>query len=73
MKEEYLTSEAERRYRKRYYEEHREEILRKRREKYWENREAELARNKRYRMTHDRSEYFRLYQNKKKGEKNEQI
>lgn len=72
MKEEYLTSEAERRYRKRYYEEHREEILRKRQEKYRENREHILEYQKRYSMTHDRSAYFRRYRaQKQKGEKNE--
>ncbi len=70
---EYLTSEAERAYRKRYYQQHRNEILRKRREKYLEHREAELARNKCYRMTHDRSEYFRQYRIRKKEENHEQI
>mgnify|MGYP003298293830 CR=1 FL=1 len=66
MKEVYMTSEAERKYRKKYYEQHREEILRKKKEKY--NADPEKNREKvlLYARTHDRSEYFREYYRRKK-------
>lgn len=68
MKTEYLTSEAERRYRKSYYEQNRESILQKSREKYAKNPDRYREKNKRYSMTHDRSEYFRQrYRRKKEG------
>lgn len=66
MKTEYLTSEAERRYRKSYYEKNRESILQKRREQYAANPEKFREKNKRYDMTHDRSEYYRQYYRRKK-------
>jgi hypothetical protein len=54
-----ISSDAELRYRKKYYYAHRDEILAKKRRQYAENPEKYLAENKRYRMTHDRSEYDR--------------
>jgi hypothetical protein len=66
MKEIYLTSEAERRYRKSYYERNRESILQKIRERYAQDPERKRDKNKQYSMTHDRSEYFRQYYRSKK-------
>lgn len=66
MKKEYLTSEAERRYRKSYYERNRERILQKKREQYAENPNPYREKNKRYSMTHDRSEYYRRYYRQRK-------
>lgn len=66
MKEIYLTSEAERKYRKKYYEKNRELILLRSRERYAKDPESKREQNKRYSMTHDRSEYFRQYYRKKK-------
>lgn len=67
MKEIYLTSEAERKYRKSYYERNRERILQKRKERYVANLEREREKNKQYSMTHDRNEYFREYHKRKKA------
>ena len=67
MKDIYLTSEAERRYRKAYYERNRERILQKRKERYAADPDKYREKNKRYSMTHDRSEYFREYHRKKKA------
>ncbi len=66
MKTEYLTSEAERRYRKAYYEKNRESILQKRRERYAKDPNRYREENKRYSMTHDRTEYYRQYHRQKK-------
>lgn len=66
MKTEYLTSEAERKYRKAYYERNRESILRKSREKYAQNPDKYRERSRQYSMTHDRSGYYRQYHRKKK-------
>lgn len=72
MKTEYLTSEAERAYRKKYYAKNRERCLANSREYHARNREADNARSREYALTHDRSEYFRRrYQEKKAREKNE--
>lgn len=66
MKEIYLTTEAHRRYQKKYYESHREEI--KERNKVYKEKNIEKVRayQKRYDMTHDRTEYFRQYNLKRK-------
>ena len=61
MKTEYLTTEAERRYRKAYYERNKEDILRKKKIRDDRNRERNRANCKKYDMTHDRSEYFKRY------------
>ena len=62
---EYLTTEAERRYKKKYYQQHREVILQRKREEYAENREKYREKNKSYAMTHDRSQYFKELHRKK--------
>lgn len=68
---EYLTTEAERLYKKRYYQKNRERLLEYRKKYYEENREQEKARQKRYSMTHDRSEYDReRYRARKEAKKN---
>ena len=67
MNTEYLTSEAERKYRKAYYERNKERILRKKREKYREDPDKYREENKKYGLTHDRSEYFRQYYRRKKA------
>jgi hypothetical protein len=66
LKTEYVTSEAERRYRKAYYERNKERILQRRREKYHADPDKYRDENKQYRLTHDRSEYFRQYYRRKK-------
>lgn len=58
---EYLTSEAERAYRKKYYREHREEILEKSKKYREAHKEESAVYGKRYRMTHDLSEYYHQY------------
>lgn len=64
----YVTTEAERRWRKENYQRNRERIL-KRQKQYDDNhKEQRSAYNKRYSMTHDRSEYFRERWKKKKEE-----
>lgn len=67
-KPEYLTSEAERRYRKKYYQEHREVCLERMRKYREQNREKIAAYNKHYSMTHDRSEYDRKRWEARKNE-----
>lgn len=62
----YLTSEAERRYRKRYYKKNREKILADQKQYREEHREQIAVYQKRYRMTHDRSEYQRQQYIKRK-------
>lgn len=70
MKEVYITTEAERRYKKAYYEKNREKILQKAKEKRQANPEKNREACKRYRMTHDRSNYFREHNEKNaKGSK----
>ena len=66
--DEYITTEAERAYRKRYYEKNRARILESRKRRYADNKENELQRSKQYSMTHDRSEYFRQRYLRKKAE-----
>jgi len=66
LKTHYLTSEAERKYRKKYYERNKEKLLAAHKERYKQNREELLAYNKQYNMTHDRSEYFKEYYRRKK-------
>lgn len=67
MKEEYSTSEAERSYRKKYYQQNREKILARQKAYDAEHKEQKLAYQKQYTMTHDRSEYFKEYYRKRKG------
>ena len=70
MKEVYLTSEAERRYRKAYYERNKAHILQKKKERYHADLERARADNRRHNLNCDRSEYFRQrYLAKKEREK----
>lgn len=55
----YVTTEAERRYRREYYRRNRERIKERSRQYRETHKEQIAAYNKRYSMTHDRSEYFR--------------
>lgn len=72
MKEVYLTTEAERRYRKAYYERNKARILQKKKERYHADAERARADNKRHRANSDRSEYFRKrYLEKKAREQSE--
>lgn len=57
----YITTEAERAYRKRYYQKNRERIKEKARRYHEEHKEQVQEAQKQYAMTHDRSEYFRQY------------
>lgn len=65
MKKDYLTTEAERRYRKAYYERNKESILAKKKIRDAQNKEKNREACKKYDMTHDRSEYFRRYRQRK--------
>lgn len=67
----YITTEAERAYRKRYYQKNRERIKEKARRYYEEHKEQVQEAQKQYAMTHDRSEYFRQRYLRKKAEKRE--
>ena len=65
---EYITTEAERAYRKRYYQKNRDMINERQKRYREEHKESIRAYNKQYSMTHDRSEYFRQrYLRKKAG------
>lgn len=64
-----ISTEAERRYRRKYYLRNREKLLEYSRNYYEEHKEKRLAYQKQYSMTHDRSEYDRERYRKKKGEK----
>ena len=66
MKEIYLTTESHRKSQKKYRESHREKI--KEQNKAYREKNAEKIRDyqKRYAMTHDRTEYFRQYNLKRK-------
>lgn len=55
----YLTTEAERRYRKNYYLRNRERIKERNRQYRETHKEQISAYQKQYSMTYDRSEYFR--------------
>lgn len=66
---EYITTEAERAYRKRYYQKNREIINEKQKRYRDEHKESIRAYQKQYSMTHDRSEYFRQRWLRKKAEK----
>lgn len=64
----YVTTEAERRYRKKYYTKNCERIKERNRQ-YRETHKDQISDyQKRYSMTHDRSEYFRERWKKKKAE-----
>lgn len=69
MKQIYLTSEAERRYRKAYYERNRERILQKSKERYYDDPDKYREKNKRYDITHDRTEYFQQYYKRRREER----
>lgn len=56
---EYITSETERAYRKRRYQDNKAQLKEKTKEYREKNRERVLAYQKKYTMTHDRSEYFK--------------
>ena len=66
---EYITTEAERAYKKRYYQKNRDMINERQKRYREEHREEIRAYQKRYSMTHDRSEYFRQRYLRKKAEK----
>ena len=66
---EYITTEAERAYKKRYYQKNRDMINERQKRYREEHREEIRAYQKRYSMTHDRSEYFRQRHLRKKAEK----
>lgn len=66
---EYITTEAERAYRKRYYQKNRVMINERQKRYREEHRESVSAYQKKYSMTHDRSEYFRQRYLRKKAEK----
>ena len=66
---EYITTEAERAYKKRYYQKNREMIKERQKRYREEHKESIRAYNKRYSMTHDRSEYSRQRYLRKKAEK----
>jgi len=70
---EYITSEEERAYRKKYYQLNKEKAKEYAKKNYRKNREKRLAQMKRYNMTHDRSEYYKEYWARKKAEKDEAI
>ena len=57
----YLTTEAERKYHKRYYKINREKLLDYAKRYREEHREQVQEAQKKYSMTHDRSEYHRQY------------
>lgn len=72
IEKEYLTTESQRLYKKRYYQKNRERLLEYRKKYYADHMEQEKARQKRYSMTHDRSEYDReRYKARKEKEKSE--
>lgn len=65
---EYITTESERAYRRRYNQKNREMINERQRRYREEHKESVRAYQKQYSMTHDRSEYFRQrYLRKKAG------
>ena len=65
---EYITTEAERAYKKRYNQKNRDMINERQKRYREEHKESIRAYNKQYSMTHDRSEYFRQrYLRKKAG------
>lgn len=66
MKAEYITSESERKYRKKYYDLNREKICAAMREKYNQDPEKKREYNRQYAATHDRSQYFSERNLKKK-------
>lgn len=69
MEREYITSEAEREYRKKYYQLNKEKAKAYAKKNYQRNRAKRLEQMKRYNMTHDRSEYYREYYAKKNNSK----
>lgn len=69
---EYVTTESERAYRRRYNQKNREMINERQKRYYEEHKESIRAYQKRYSLTHDRSEYFRQRYLRKKAEKREQ-
>lgn len=66
MKTEYITSESERKYRKKYYDLNRDRICASQRAKYNQDPEKKREYNRQYAMTHDRSMYFSERNMKKK-------
>lgn len=66
---EYITTEAERAYRKSYNQKNRDMINERQKRYREEHRESVSAYQKKYSMTHDRSEYFRQRYLRKKAEK----
>lgn len=69
MKDFYISTEKEREYKRKYYERNREKV--KQRNKEYREKNAEKIRDyqKRYGMTHDRTEYYRQYNLKRKQRK----
>lgn len=63
---EYVTTEAERAYRKRYYAKNRDKIVERQRQYNEANREKINDKSREYAFKHDRSEYFREYYRKRK-------
>lgn len=67
----YHTTEAERRYRRKYYLRNREKLKEYNRQYRETHKEQIAAYQKQYSMTRDRSEYYReRYRRKKEAEKN---
>lgn len=66
---EYITSESKRAYQKKYYQRNKEKMKEYAKKNYQKNREKRLEQIKHYSMTHDRTEYFREYRARMKGEK----
>ena len=66
MEKEYLTTEKKREWQRNYYRRNRDALLEKSKEYKERNREKIDAYQKRYAMTHDRTEYFRQYNLKRK-------
>lgn len=64
------TTEAERRYRRKYYLQNREKLKERNRQYRKTHKEQIAAYQKQYSMMHDRSEYFRERWKKKKQEVN---
>ena len=66
MEKEYLTTEKKREWQRNYYRRNRDALLEKSKEYKERNREKIDAYQKRYGMTHDRREYYRQYNLKRK-------
>jgi len=66
MKDFYLTTETHRKSQSDYVQRNHEVVLEKNRDYKRRNREKISAYNKRYAMTHDRTEYYRQYNLKRK-------